>query len=177
MKRCLLLPAMSLAFIWQSADAQVIPARPSDVASPEAVIQAMYETVNRRPGEPFDWARLRTLFRPGATMIPARSQTDGEFRVLSVEDFIAWVDEHTVIGGTADQGFQEEEIAQRVERYGDIAQVFSTYQKRFWSASQILGRGINAVQLVRTQGRWWIVSLAWDEETDAGPLPERYTPR
>lgn len=174
MKRLIPVSALALALASQPAATQVIPARPSDVASPEAVVKAMYETVNRRPGEPFDWPRLRTLFRPGATMIPARSQTGGEFRVLSVEQFIAWVDEHTVVGGAGDPGFQEEAIAQRVEVYGDIAQVFSSYQKRFWGASEVLGRGINAIQLVRTDDRWWIVGVAWEEEDGAGPLPAAY---
>jgi hypothetical protein len=151
-------------------------ADPADVASLEALVTALYETVNRRPGENFDWPRMRTLFLPGATMIPAVEQTGGELRMLDVEGFIAWIDENTVVGGADDTGFQEEEIAQRVERYGDVAQVFSTYQKRFWDSSEILGRGINAINLIHSDGRWWITSINWDEEVGAGPLPARYLP-
>ncbi len=41
---------------------------------------------------------------------------------------------HTVGGGENDRGFQEEEIARRVVRYGDVAHVLSTYQKHYWGA-------------------------------------------
>lgn len=150
--------------------------RPADVASPEAIVTAMYESINRRPGENFDWQRMRSLFVPGAVLIPSTEQTGGEFRVLSVDDFVRWIDENTVVGGPSDVGFQEEQIAYRIERYGDVAQVFSTYQKRFWGASEILGRGINAISLVDQQDRWWVVSVVWDEEIGAGPLPARYLP-
>lgn len=158
------------------AVSQTRTADPADVASPEAIVDAMYETINRRPGENFDWDRLRTLYMSNAIMIPSLEQTGGEFRVLSVEDFIDWVDENAVVGGANDSGFVEEQIAYRVERYGDIAQVFSTYQKRFATGTEILGRGINSIQLVYNDERWWVVSVIWDEEVGAGPLPDRYLP-
>ncbi|MGH7608143.1 MAG: hypothetical protein ACREME_12480 [Gemmatimonadales bacterium] len=150
------------------------PARPADVASPEAIVRALYEAVTRRPGEPFQWDRMRSLFLPNAILIPNTEQTGGAFRPLTVEEFIAWVKEDTTIGGPQDKGFQEEEIAHRMECYGDIALVFSTYQKHFWNDAVILGRGINAIQLVRWDDRWWVVSIVWDEENGAGPIPEAY---
>jgi hypothetical protein len=153
---------------------QAPAARPADVASPQAVVRAMYEIVTRQPGQPFDWDRLRSLCLPGATMIPNEEQTGGELRILSVEDFIAWVDEQMAVGGPNDMGFQEAEIAQRIELYGDIAQVFSTYQKRVWTDPQILGRGINSIQLVFRDNRWWVVSVVWDEEDGAGAVPAKY---
>lgn len=154
-----------------------VAAAPADVASPEAIVEALYASINRAPGENFDWDRMRSLYIPEATMIPSLEQTGGEFRVLTVEDFIEWVDEGTVVGGPNDRGFLEEGVANRIERYGDIAQVFSTYQKRFWDEEEILGRGVNAIQLVNYDDRWWVVSVVWDEEVGAGPLPERYLPQ
>jgi len=151
-------------------------ANPADVASPEALVRALYETVTRKPGEPFDWQRDRSLFLPTARLIPNTEQTDGSFRVLSLDEFIAWVDEHTTVGGPEDKGFQEEEIATRIERFGDIAHAFSTYQKHFYGSGEILGRSINSIQMVRHDGRWWVTQIVWDEETGAGPLPARYLP-
>jgi hypothetical protein len=168
----LLLPVAFLAGSPGASAAQA--ARASDVASPEAIVAAMYETVQRPPGGRYQWDRLRSLVLPQARLIPNTEQTGGTFRVMTVEDFIAWVDENTTIGGPDDKGFQEEEISKSVERYGDIAQVFSTYQKHFWEDAQILGRGINSIQLVWRDGRWWIVSVVWDEENGGGPIPPRY---
>ena len=98
---------------------------------------------------------------------PNTEQTAGKPRTMSVEDFISWIASHTVVGGENDRGFQEEEIARPVVRYGDVAHVLNTYQKHYWGDTRILGRGINSIQLVFSDGRWWILSVAWDEESGA----------
>ena len=148
----------------------------SDVESPEAIVLAAYASIARAPGEHFQWDRFRSLFIPEATLIPNLEQTGGDFVIHSPESFIALVDSFTTIGGPNDKGFAEEEVHHTIHRYGDIAQVFSTYQKHFWGQDQILGRGINSFQLVNNAGRWWIVSIVWDEESGAGPIPPAYSP-
>lgn len=153
---------------------QTAPADPADVADPQSLVNALYEIVTRRPGERFDWQRLRPLFLPSARLIPNTEQTDGEFRVLTVDEFTDWIDRVSVIGGPDDHGFQEEEIATRIEQFGDIAHAFSTYQKHFHGSDDILGRGINSIQMVRMNNRWWVSQIVWDEESGAGPIPERY---
>ena len=158
----------------KSATAQV--AAEADVASPEAIVQATYSSIQRAPGENFQWDRFRSLFAPDALLIPNTEQRGGEFDVISPEGFISWIDSVTTIGGPTDKGFAEEEIHHVVERYGDVAQVFSTYQKHFWEDDEILGRGINSFQLIQNGGRWWIVSIIWDEETGGGPIPAEYLP-
>lgn len=173
-----LLPAGAAAQATGAAPAQAAApaADPADVASPEAVVTALYEAIQRAPGERFDWDRMRSLFLPSARMIPNTEQTRGQFRVLTPEEFIQWIDGVTTIGGANDRGFAEEQVASRVEQYGDIAHVFSTYQKHFHDDPRILGRGINSIQLIRHDGRWWVTQIIWDEESGAGPLPERYAP-
>jgi hypothetical protein len=109
-------------------------------------------------------------------MIPSTEQQEGRFVFLSVDDFTEWADGVSDIGGPEDQGFAEEEITRRVERFGDVAQVFSTYQAHLWDDEEILARGINAITLVWNEGRWWVASIAWDEEVGAGPIPDNYLP-
>ena len=152
--------------------------RPSDVASPEAIVAATYESIARAPGENYDWDRFSSLYLPGAMLIPNTEQRGGQFDVLTVQDFIDWVDEFTlpILGTEQDRGFSEGGISNTIERFGDIAHVFSTYEKHYWGDDRNLGRGINTFQLVFNDGRWWIVSVAWDEETGAGPIPEEYLP-
>lgn len=157
------------------ASAQENP-RAEDVASPEAAILAAYASIARAPGEDYDWDRFRSLHLPGALLLPNTEQTGGEPRVLSVEDFIDWIDGVTTVGGEDDQGFAEEQVHIVAQRYGDIAQAMSTYQKHFWGDDEILGRGINSFNLVFREGRWWIVSIVWDEENGAGPIPDDYLP-
>ncbi|CAN5848094.1 hypothetical protein BH20GEM1_BH20GEM1_06620 [soil metagenome] len=152
-------------------------AQPEDVESPEAIVQAAYGSIARAPGQPFDWDRFRSLFLPEARLIPNTEQRQGSFDVLSLEDFIAWIEAGTPPPGSEnDRGFQEEQVSAEAVRYGDVAHVFGTYQKHFWDDDQILGRGINSFQLVHNDGRWWIAGIAWDEENGAGPIPPEYLP-
>lgn len=149
-------------------------ANPADVASPDAIVAATYEAIGREAGAEFDWDRFRSLFLPTATLIPNLQQTGGEFRVLSVQDFIDWIDSGTNVGGPNDRGFYEEGVHSVVHQYGVIAQVFSTYEKRFADSEQLLGRGINSFLLVNNDGRWWISGVAWDEETSGIAVPAEY---
>lgn len=163
-----------------SAAAQSPAARQSDVESPDAIVRALYETVSRAPGKPFQWDRMRTLFLPGALMIPNTEQTRGTFTTHTVESFIRWIDEswqRVGIGGPNDRGFAESHVAGITEQYGDIAHVMSTYEKHRWGDTTVIGRGINSIQMVKKDGRWWVTSIIWDEETGAGPVPPKYLPR
>jgi hypothetical protein len=164
--------ALALTALPRPAHAQYPLA--DDVASPEAIVTAAYDALARGPGEAFQWDRFRSLFLPQALLIPNTEQTGGTFRVLTPEAFVEWIDSVTAIGGPQDKGFAEEAIRTEVTRYGDVAQAFSAYQKHFWGDDHILGRGINAFQLVHHEGRWWIASIVWDEESGAGPIPERH---
>lgn len=169
---------LALAFLGVagSAAAQTGP-RSTDVESPEAIVQAAYAAIAREPGQPFDWERFRSLFLPEARLIPNTEQRQGNFDVLTVDGFIEWIDGATPAPGSDnDRGFQEEQVSAEIVRYGDVAHVFSTYQKHFWGSDQILGRGINTFQLVQNGGRWWIAGIAWDEENGAGPIPAEYLP-
>lgn len=159
------------------AMAQDLP-RPSDVENPESIVSAAYASIARAPGENYDWDRFRSLFLPSATMIPNTEQRGGEFDVLSVQGFIDWLTPGTErrIGTADDRGFSEDGIHNKIERFGDIAHVFSTYEKHFWGENENLGRGINSFQLVHNGGRWWISAIAWDEEVGGGPIPDEYLP-
>lgn len=150
-----------------------------DYESVEGVMTELYASVTRAPGEPFPWDRLRAIMLPGATMLPQRAQTQGESRLLTVDEFIEWIDEawDPVIGTAADQGFFEQQTNLIVEEFGDVAHAFTTYEKGPFEPRQIIGRGVNSVQLVKRDGRWWVLSITWDEENTSGPLPPRYRGR
>lgn len=152
----------------------IAQARASDGASPESLVTAAYEAIGREPGQPYDWDRFRALFHGHARLIPNIQQTEGTLRVMTPEDFVAWADGNTVVGGANDRGFYEEEIHHEVDRFGAMAQVFSTYQKRFADSEVIMGTGINSFQMIHTEGRWWIVSIIWDEERPDLSIPSRY---
>lgn len=151
--------------------------RPGDTASPQAVVEAAYAALAKPPGGDFDWARFEALHLPDARLYPATEQTGGEARSLTVSGFVEWVEEGWAgVDPASDPGFAEEQVHHVTHVYGDVATVFSTYEKRYWDSDEILGRGINAFVLVRREGGWRIASIAWDEEVGAGPVPAEFLP-
>lgn len=147
-----------------------------DLTTVKGVMIELYASLDRPPGKQFAWDRFRALMLPGAIIVPQPLMMKGETRIMTVDDFIAWIDSSWAarIGTPGDPGIFEEQTNVVVEQYGDVALAFSTYEKSFYEPSKFVGRGINAVQLVRRNDRWYVLSITWDEETTAGPVSARY---
>jgi hypothetical protein len=150
-------------------------ANPADVESIDAIIKAAYDVISGPAGKKRDWERERSLFYPGARLIPTatvagRNDVDLAPLVLDVEGYIARVEPLF-----AKEGFYETEIARRVEQFGRIAHVWSTYESRHDpSVKEPFMRGINSVQLFNDGARWWILSIYWQHESKQDPLPQKY---
>ena len=150
-------------------------ARPADVASIEAIIAALYDVISGPARQDRDWTRFRSLFTSGARLIVGAPAPDGRVpsRNMTVEEYVVSADPFL-----KRDGFWEREIASRVERYGNVAHVFSTYESRVNSAdSPPFSRGINSIQLVTNGQRWWVVTIFWDYERPGNPIPPEYLPR
>jgi hypothetical protein len=53
--------------------------------------------------------------------------------------------------------------------------MFSTYEKRMnLAAGGKPIRGINSFQLFFKNSRWWISSIAWQDESPSVPIPQKY---
>ena len=149
-------------------------ARAPDVASIESIIAALYDVISGAPGQGRDWDRFRSLFTTGARLIVAAPSPEGRVpsRSMSVEEYVVAADPFL-----KRDGFWEREIARRVERYGNVAHVFSTYESRVKSAdSPPFSRGINSIQLVTNGERWWVVTILWDFDRPGNPIPSEYLP-
>ena len=165
-------PSASPGPVPQAAPAP--PARAADVASLEAIIAAVYDTISGPAGAPRDWDRFRSLFVPGARLIPISRRPDApaEARVRTVEDYVAGASR-----SFAQSGFFEREVTRTVERYGGLAHVFSTYEaRRAADEATPFMRGINSFQLLFDGTRWWVVTIYWQAETPDTPLPQKYLP-
>ena len=155
----------------QTPEATTPAANPADVASIDAIIAAVYDVISGPAGKKRDWDRMRSLFIPGARLIPTGPRPTGGYgaRALTVEDYVTR-------GGPMleKEGFFESESARRTESFGQIAHVFSTYESRHAPGEKPFQRGINSIQLVNDGTRWWIVTIFWQGEDEKNPLPEKY---
>lgn len=148
-------------------------AKPADVASPKAILAAAYDAISGPSTQRRDWDRLRSLFLPGARLVQSSPDKDGKYTttVLSVEEFITDADPYFKQGD-----FYEREAAAHSDRYGNIMQVFSTYESLHAKNGPPFARGINSFQLLYQDNRWWIVTIFWQEEDHDFPVPAKYLP-
>jgi hypothetical protein len=147
-------------------------ANPADVASIDAIIAAVYDVISGPAGKKRDWDRMRSLFMPGARLIPTAPRTTGGYgsRVLTVDEYI-----ERASGFFEKEGFYERETARQTEQFGQIAQILSTYESRHAPDDpKPFQRGINSIQLMNDGKRWWVVTIFWQGEDDKTPLPEKY---
>lgn len=145
---------------------------PSDVASPDAIIAAAYAAISGPAGAPRDEARIRALFLPEARFVVAAPRPGGGFapKVYGLDEFLAGLR-----GFVATEGFFERGIANRAEQFGNIAHVFSSYESRHDAKdARPFARGVNSFQLLNDGGRWWILSVYWQQESASAPIPDRY---
>lgn len=148
----------------------------ADVQSIEGTLTTLYALISGTSGEPRDWDRFRSMFIPSARLIPTnRAIHDGQGGhapdVMDVETFI-----RTSTPILESMGFDERQIAVRVERFGCTAHAWSTYESRRAPGEEPFARGINSIQLYHDGERWWVVSIYWDSERPGNPIPDAYLP-
>lgn len=161
-----------VSLMWSSAGFAQPPSK--DAVSMDSIVAALYDVISGPAGQKRDWDRMRSLFIPGARLIPTAKQPGGNYatRVMDVEGYIS-----ASGPGLERNGFFEKEVARRVERFGKIAHVFSTYEsRRHADDPQPFARGINSIQLMNDRNRWWVVTVFWQAERPENPIPAKYLP-
>jgi hypothetical protein len=153
-------------------------AKQEDVGTMEGIIAAVYASISG-PAGTRDWDRLRSLFHASARLIPCFPSREAQgsgliaTRVYAIEDFIKAIEPRVKA-----EGFFEQEIARRVERFGSVAHVFSTYEsRRALDDLKPFARGINSIQLFFDGKRWWTVTIFWDSEREGQAIPGEYLPK
>ena len=146
-------------------------ANSADVATMDATIAALYDVISG-PAGTRNWDRFRSLFVPGARLIPTGPRPNGEHgaRVLTVDEYIQRA------GPLFEkEGFFEREASRQMERFGNIAHIFSTYESRHAKDdAKPFQRGINSIQLMNDGKRWWVVTIFWQAEDEKNPIPSMY---
>ncbi|MDX2443067.1 MAG: hypothetical protein QNK30_04620 [Bacteroidales bacterium] len=140
----------------------------------DSTLESLYGVISGEKGEERNWELMKYLFHPDAKLIPAGKNKEGIYQAsyMTVDDYInasgKWLIEN---------GFFEKEIHRVVNTFGNIVQVFSTYESfRSESDEEPFMRGINSIQLLNDGERWWIINIYWTQESPENPIPEEYLP-
>lgn len=146
-----------------------------NVQSLDQTIATLYDVISGEKGEARNWDLMKFLFHEDAKLIPSGKNKEGVFkaRYMTVQDYIdssgKWLIEN---------GFFEKEIHRETDTFGNITQVFSTYEAyKSEDDAEPFMRGINSIQLLNDGQRWWIINIYWTQESRENPIPETYLPK
>lgn len=139
---------------------------PDSVAGAEVygTLRAYYAALTSR-----DWQLLGTHFWPRGTITAIRVPAgDSVARVhtLAIEEFVAGA------GPARAAVFSAELVRASVVTYGDLADAWVTYRARVGATPDAVTThyGIDAFHLMRHEGRWRIVGLAFQNEVPGQPI-------
>jgi hypothetical protein len=158
----------------QDPPAATRPAEDADVAEIRALETALYDVISGDAGVRRDWTRFQALFHPGARMTAFRKKPDGTVDAvdMTVEDYMKRAGPVLEV-----RGFHERGIRTRVDRFGAVAHLFSTYESRHKATDAApFARGVNSIRLTKRGGKWRVESIVWDEERPDQPIPAEYLP-
>ncbi|SDS52771.1 hypothetical protein SAMN04515667_2376 [Formosa sp. Hel1_31_208] len=171
MKKIILL----LLLVSASAVAQKQLDYSKHVISLDSTLETLYGVISGDKGEARDWDKFRYLFHKDAKLIPTGLSENSAYNAtyLTPEGYIESAGKWLV-----ENGFHEVEIHRNTNTFGNITQVFSTYESyRSKSDTEPFMRGINSIQLLHDGKRWWIINIYWQQETQENPIPESYLPK
>ncbi|MFL2612118.1 MAG: nuclear transport factor 2 family protein [Flavobacteriaceae bacterium] len=143
-----------------------------DNKSIDLTIKTLYSVISGDKEVERDWDLFKSLFHPDAKLIPSGPSKDGDFQAvyLSPDDYInrsgKWLFEN---------GFHEREIHRVTDIFGNIAHVFSTYEAFRESSDETpFMRGINSIQLMKSEEKWVIINIYWMQESNFYKIPKKY---
>jgi hypothetical protein len=168
-----MLPALFLAAILTGALAGGATAEAPGAAcalpsEPEGIPAALDAAITGPADQ--DRACMKALLIPEARLMFVSTAADGasSYKLETLEDWIARVKArgHTIL--------EEKQLKFRIERYGDIAHLWSSYTLQ--SDGKQVARGINSIQAVKAAGGWRVTGIVAQAESVTAPLPKEYLP-
>ncbi len=168
-----LLSLTSVLNAQQHVDVPTVSASAQDVGSLDGIRRAFYEVVSGAAGQPRQWSRDRTLYIPEIRFVSVNVGKDGKTSAATMthQQFVDGAN-----GGMVKQGFFETELRRATRSFGNVTQVFSSYEMRQRQDGPVIGRGVNSIQLFNDGSRWWIASVVWDDERAGNPIPKELLP-
>ena len=140
-----------------------------NLKTPESVVRGLYTLVTFEAGTTPDWEKVKSMFIDEAVIVlrTGRDSTT-QFTVNTfIKDFVNFIERADAIK----TGFTEEIITIEKIIFGDIAHFLVLYEASIPGSSRPPMQGIDSFQLIKKDGRWWIVSVTNEIPTPDNPVP------
>jgi hypothetical protein len=168
MLRALFLATILAGALAGSAMAQAPDASCALPSEPEGIPAALDAAITGPADK--DRACMKALLMPEARMVIVSLGADGapSYTLLTLDDWIA----RTRARGHA--VLEEKQLKFHVERYGNIAHLWSSYALH--SDGKQVARGINSIQAIKVADGWRVMVIMAQAEAATAPLPKEYLP-
>lgn len=147
-----------------SAMAQVPDASCVLPSEPEGIAAALDAAITGPADK--DRACMKALLIPEARLMFLSVAADSapSYRIETVDGWIARIQArgHVVL--------EEQQVKVRIERYGNMAHLWSSYTLK--SDGKQGARGINSIQAIKEAGGWRVTSIMVQAELATAPLPK-----
>jgi hypothetical protein len=128
----------------------------SDLEAIERIMTALYESISGTDDSERDWDLSKSLFHPDARVSP--NATEDRVRGVMTEDEF----QADARPRAAPLAFFEWEVDPDISITGEVASVRSHYQAAETpNGTPIIKEGTNHLLLIKQDGKWWIMAIAW----------------
>ncbi len=145
-----------------------------DTKTIETTIEALLNTMSGPPNQDRDWFRFINLFTDKADIaVVMKNEKTGQREAISVP-LIDFVKQNGPIYRA--RGFNQVEIGKKIHEWNGIATAIQAYE---WGVANndFKVRGVNHIQLIYSNNRWYITNLIFTSESDESPIPAQYLAR
>jgi len=142
-----------------------------EFADIQHLIDTVYKSISFDKGGEPNWELLESTMMAGATFSqpprrPAKRQ------IIGTEAFIASFKEDLDLYKMRETGFWERIINTETTVFGNTAVAFVVFEVRVEEdVNKPMGRGVDSISMVRSEGRWWVTSILTDWERPGQEIP------
>lgn len=134
----------------------------TDIEAIRGLVARQFESLCWEPGTSGHWDSFAADFFPGATLYPAA-------RPVKVQTAQSFIERMKGLAGSTLQTFNETSLGIDVRVFGNVAVAIAGCE--MIENNSTINRGVEMMLFVKNEGRWLIVSQAWDVATQDQPLP------
>jgi hypothetical protein len=157
-----------------NCQAQVLTKYGDNVSTLDGIMKAYYDVVTVKKGGKVLYERDSLIHWPNVNVGWGGLTKNGKstFHYVSLKEY------HRLSDALLEKdGFDEREVSRKVEKFGSIYHVWSTYESRNTAEGPVIERGINSIELFYDGARFWILGWFFDGERKDNPIPAEYLPK